>query len=115
MTTGLTTVQSFERGRTLRWKTTFVDFDGNVTQPASANLLIYASTTTQDGVLTTIPMTQQTPTDPLTAWIGIWDTRGFAPGNVQFSIETPAAAPVPVAVEDGSILLTANQANQPTF
>ena len=116
MTTGLplANASSWFRGQSLRFKTTFYDFDNNIIQPASAEVVVFYSSTTLDDQEIILPMAQQQPGNPQTAWIAVLDTRNFAPGHqVQWSINTPLAGQA--AVQDGSFLLTANQANQPTF
>lgn len=110
-TTPLATLQSFFRGKSIRWSTNFFDFDGNIVQPQSANLVVEFSTPAAIGQQITIPMTP--PTGGKTTWTAVLDTRGMLASSVDWSIETPGSAPV--AVEDGSFLLTANTANQPTF
>jgi len=114
MTTGLPLVNanSWFRGQTLRFKTTFYDFDNNVTQPQSAELVVFYSSVTSDDQELIIPMTP--PPLGQVAWTAFLDTRNFAAGHqVQWSINTPSA--VQAAVQDGAFLLTANQANQPSF
>jgi hypothetical protein len=116
MTTGLplANASSWFRGQTLRFKTTFYDFDNNIIQPASAEVIVFYSSVSADDQELTIPMAQQQPGNPLTAWIATLDTRNFAAGHkVQWSVNTPSATQA--AVQDGSFMLTANQANQPTF
>lgn len=112
MTTGfastpLATLQSFFRGQSIRWSTNFFDFDGNITEPPLANLIIEYSTPAATGQQITIPMTP--PPVGKTTWTAVLDTRGMLAGSVDWSIETPGNAPV--AVEDGTFILTANTAN----
>lgn len=115
MTTGLSTIPSFFRGQSIRWLTQFTDFDGNIVQPATAVVKVFADTTSGDDQVTTVTLTQQSPGNPSSKWIGTLDTRGFLVGKVQWSIEAPNPGSVPIAVEDGFFMLTANQANVPTF
>ena len=46
-------------------------------------------------------------------WTAYWDTRGIGVGTVFWSIHT--SGPIPVCVEDGNFVLTANAANEQTF
>lgn len=111
MTLGISTSRTLFRGSTVRFKTTFYDFDGvTVVQPASALVRIKKNA---DTVILEIAMTP--PVNPAAdpAWTAEWDTRGVAPGPVFWSIHT--SGPPAVAVEDGNFTLSANAANALTF
>lgn len=101
---------NFPRGTTIQFSTTFFDFSGNVVQPNAATVAI-AFDPNADEAAVTLPMVA--PTGPAVVWTAQWDTRNLDPGAVYWSIHS--SAPVPVAVEDGRLTLTANLANLPTF
>jgi hypothetical protein len=111
MTTGIPAAVSFFRGQTLQFLATFTDFNGVVTQPLSATLVVWYDAESAEDQELTIPMTQVG-----NQWQALLDTRNFeAPRKVQWSIHSNANPPLPVAVQDGTFMLSANQANQPTF
>ncbi len=101
------------RGTTVQFSTTFFDVNGAPVNPDSATInIVYASTSAPNQTVD-VPMTS-----PLsgTTWTALWDTRGLAAPQVIFwSIHTGTGDPIPVAVEDGSFNLQANQANLATF
>lgn len=115
MTTGIPIQASYFRGQTLQFNTTFYDFNGNVAQPFSATLIVqYEGESAGPDQELVIPMTG--PVLPAVAWTALVDTRNFqAPRQVQWSVHSNASPGQPVAVQDGAFMLTANQANQPTF
>jgi hypothetical protein len=107
---GVTSTPLF-RGSTVRFKTTFYDFDGTtVVQPASALVRV-----TTNGGTTVLEIAMDPPVNPAAdpAWTAIWDTRGSPPSTVFWSIHT--SGPPAVSVEDGSFQLPANPANAVTF
>ena len=114
MTTGIPIPQSFFRGQTLLFLATFTDFSGNVVQPITATLVVWYDSETAEDQELTIPMSPVGGNS--VQWGALLDTRNFeAPRKVQWSVHSNAAAPFPVAVQDGAFQLVANQANQPTF
>lgn len=98
---------AFPRGATLRFATTFYDFDGVETQPSGAIVHIQGV-----GLDTQVAMTP--PAGAQTRWTASFDTRGVSPGMVYWSIHSLGAV-IPFSVEDGALRLTANTANLQTF
>lgn len=94
------------RGATVRFRTTFYDFDDAIDQPSSAVVRIISNA----GAIQEIAMTA--PAGDETAWTALLDTRGMTPGPLTWSIHTSGS---PVSVEDGSFILSANTANAVTF
>lgn len=100
------------RGATVVFLTSFFDQNGNVTLPASAVVNITFQLPNGQAGAASLNMQPPGAGDP-TRWSASWDSRGASPGMVYYSIHT--GTPVPVSVEDGQFLLTANQANLTTF
>lgn len=107
--TMLGTAPSFPRGTTIPFATTFYDQFGAVIQPAAA--VVEIDYPDASGAPQTIQVAMA-PGVGVT-WAALWDSRGAGPGSVSWSIHT--AAPIPVSVEDGFFILTANPANLVTF
>lgn len=99
------------RGATVRFSTTFYDFDKNIVAPASAHVEVEYPDLNSNRQKLELPMSSPAP--GTTNYTAILDTRNMGTGPVNWSIHSDA--PVPVAVEDGTFQLTANPANLPTF
>lgn len=99
------------RGATVRFQTTFYDFDMNVVQPAAATVNI--TYTNPDGTDGNASIAMTPPTAPAVAWTALWDTRDIGPGEASWSIHSDPG--IPFAVEDGTIVFRANAANLVTF
>lgn len=103
-----TTVQnSFYRGTTILFLVTFYDVNGNVVQPVAASLNIVYQVSS--GGTATFNTAMTPPPGGTVQWTAQWDSTGASAGPVFWSIET--ATPIPVVVQDGNFLLTANLAN----
>lgn len=100
-------LQNFPRGTTLRFATTFYDFDGVETQPPGAVVHI------EDVNGEEFTLTMTAPSGAQTQWTASFDTRNITPGVVTWSIHSLDGTPF--SVEDGSFRLTANAANLVTF
>jgi hypothetical protein len=105
--------QVIYRGTTVQFSTTFYDVNGNVVQPAGAvvniTCLVAAGNAQQD-----VAVTMVAPVAPSVAWTAMWDTRNIGAGPVQWSVHTTNPT-IPEVVEDGSFILSANNANLTTF
>lgn len=104
---------SFVRGTTILFSTTFTDFYGNVVQPGSGTVEIAYQDPNGNELTVSLPMTAPTGPPPLDQWTAEWDTRGAGVGAVSYSIHSDPG--LPFAVEDGELVLCANQANLVTF
>lgn len=107
----ISSFQSFNRGATLRFASFFYDLDGNIAQPSAA--FVSVEYPNPDGTRTEVQIPMTAPGLPTSRWTALWDTRGLGPGTVSWSVHS--AGPPAVAVEDGTLLLTANAANLQTF
>jgi hypothetical protein len=113
----------FTRGTTISWAYSFYDLFGNVEQPIGTPQIrisfpLAGGATGSVSVLMIPPggvIAGSLVNTSANAWVATWDSRGAAPGTVYWSIESVPLASPPVAVLDGSFVLTANQANVPTF
>lgn len=104
--------QSFFRGVTIYFQTNFFDLNQDQTQPPGAFVNIEYFDLNGNPQTIDVPMTA--PSGLVTTWTTLWDSRGANPGAVYWSIHSTGPG-VPYAVEDGSFMLTANNANLPTF
>lgn len=102
---------SIFRGSTVFFASTFYDKNGAVTQPAGAAVHLQFQ---QDGAEQTTTLEMVAPVSPSQAWTASWDTRGIDPGSVSWSIHSEDPS-IPYAVDDGSLVLLANNANLETF
>lgn len=100
------------RGATIRFSTTFYDYDGVVTQPPGAYVNIEYPL--PDGTTDTDLVAMTAPNSPSVAWTAEWDTRNAGVGSVEYSIHSTGSV-IPYAVEDGEFILSANPANLLTF
>lgn len=97
----------FYRGTTLLFLVTFYDINNNVIQPLAATLnVVYPIATGGTGDFS-IAMTPPSVAQP--QWTAQWDSTPAIAGPVFWSIES--ASPIPIVVQDGNFLLTANLAN----
>lgn len=101
------------RGATAYWQTNFYDENNVLRQPASATISVSYQDVNGNPLQTTVAMTVGSSGPPIIPWTAELDTRNMGPGPVNWSIYTPGA--IPVSVEDGSFVLTANVANQVSF
>lgn len=102
-------LQSFVRGTTIPFGTTFYSSPNVPTLPSSATLRVYYIDTSNAVETDVIPMTAPTP--PAVTWMAIWESRVARPGYVSYSLHNDDQSPY--AVEDGAFMLTANSANVP--
>lgn len=109
---GLQTTVRIDRGGTVYFSTIFYDINGNVTQPAGAEInLVFPNL---DGSTGTTLISMTAPVSPAIAWTAQWDSRNVAPGGVSYSVHSTGLA-IPYAVEDGDFTIEANPANLATF
>lgn len=99
------------RGATVVFETTFFDYKDLINLPTQA--FVEITFPDVNGNPQTMQIQMLNPTAPDTLYLAELDTRNMGTGPVYWSIHS--AAPVPVAVEDGSFVLTANPANLTTF
>jgi hypothetical protein len=112
----MTTAAVPNRGATIRLRTTFFDFDGNVVQPTGAvmNVVYPDSTGAEQEVQVAMTPPANPAADP--KWTAYVDTRGFFPSYLFYSVHSlNATDAIPYAVGDGKVLLNANAANLVTF
>lgn len=104
---------TFYRGATILFTTTFTDSLKVVAQPAGAEVVV-AFLSADDSSIETETIAMTPPTAPATVWTALWDSRGAGPGPVWASIHTTNPL-VPEAVQDLQFVLAANNANVLTF
>lgn len=110
----LSVTQIIVRGATVQFATSFFDVDLAPVNPNSATVNIAYETSANEATTIQVPMTP--PSGSGTIWKALWDTRNVqAPRLISWSIHTGTGDPVPVSVEDGEFMLSANAANLPTF
>jgi hypothetical protein len=90
------------RGNTVRFTAQFLDADGNVTAPPSANL--YVRYKANRLVRTdTVPMVAQTDD-----WSATWNSGVADPGSAVWHVRSAGATK---SAADGDLLIVANEAN----
>lgn len=104
---GATVTSYIVRGKTVFFSTTFYDQNNNVVQPPSASINIEYQTGGNQTAEIDIPLVPPTP--PATNWTCQWDSRPAQAGPTFWSVMS--GTPIPIAVEDGYFVLTANPAN----
>lgn len=111
MASGLVSQTNIVRGATVLFNTTFYDAFKNVNIPTSA--FVQVDFPNPDGSRGSMQLPMTNPNPGQTNFTAYMDTRNMGTGPVNWSIHS--ATPVPVAVEDGTFVLTANPANLVTF
>lgn len=91
---------------TIQFAETFLDLNGQPTNPASAMLYITYPIAGNATETISIAMTQS---DPLSPWTAIWESEVAQPGTVLWSIKTGGGSPY--AATDGNFTIGANAAN----
>lgn len=105
-------MKNFVRGSNVHISVTFFDEDGDVIQPAAANVTISyvpKNNTTQGALRTFITYALVAPTSPATDWTYDWDSSVSEPGVVDCNAVT---TDTPAAAVDFQFRLTANRANR---
>jgi hypothetical protein len=101
----------FCRGATILFSTTFFNAAGVNENPGAAWVNVVF--TEPDGSISQDLIAMIPPVSGF-VWTAEWDSRGAGTGAVSWSIHNGDAMP-PYSVEDGEVVLTANQANLVTF
>lgn len=99
------------RGATVQFSVTFYDFNKNVVIPTAAHVQVEYPDL--NGNRQTLQLAMTPPAVGTNNFTAQLNTMNMGAGPVNWSVHSDA--PIPVAVEDGTFLLTANPANLPNF